>query len=50
MAVLECKDLSKHYGNAPALNHVSLAVEPGRIVGLLAPTARQDHTDCPSES
>ena len=35
MAVLECKDLSKHYGNAPALNHVSLAVEPGRIVGLL---------------
>ena len=39
MAVLECKDLSKHYGNAPALNHVSLAVEPGRIVGLLAPTA-----------
>ena len=37
MAVLECKDLSKHYGNAPALNHVSLAVEPGRIVGLLGP-------------
>ena len=37
MAVLECKDLTKHYGNAPALNHVSLAVEPGRIVGLLGP-------------
>ena len=37
MAVLECKDLSKHYGNAPALNHVSLAVEPGRFVGLLGP-------------
>lgn len=37
MAVLECKDLSKHYGNAPALNHVSLAAEPGRIVGLLGP-------------
>ena len=37
MAVLECKDLSKHYGNAPALNHVSLAVEPGRIVGVLGP-------------
>ena len=37
MAVLECKDLSKHYGNAPALNHVSLAVEPSRIVGLLGP-------------
>ena len=40
MAVLECKDLSKHYGNAPALNHVSLAVEPGRIVGLLGPNGR----------
>ena len=37
MAVLECKDLSKHYGSAPALNHVNLTVEPGRIVGLLGP-------------
>ena len=37
MAVLECKDLTKHYGNAPALNHVNLTVEPGRIVGLLGP-------------
>ena len=37
MAVLECKDLSKHYGNAPALNHVNLTVDPGRIVGLLGP-------------
>ena len=44
MAVLECKDLSKHYGNAPALNHVSLAVEPGRIVGSAGPQRqRQDH-------
>ena len=37
MAVLECKDLSKHYGSAPALSHVCLAVGPGRIVGLLGP-------------
>ena len=37
MAVLECKDLSKRYGHTPALDHVSLAVEPGRIVGLLGP-------------
>lgn len=37
MPVLECKDLSKSYGNMPALNHVSFAVEPGRIVGLLGP-------------
>ena len=47
MAVLECKDLSKHYGNAPALNHVSLAVEPGRIVGLLGPNGSGKTT--PSE-
>ena len=37
MAVLECKDLSKHYGSAPALTHVNLTIEPGRIVGLLGP-------------
>ena len=37
MPVLECKDLTKHYGSAPALNHVSLSIEPGRIVGLLGP-------------
>ncbi len=37
MAVLECKDLTKHYGAAPALNHVNLQMEPGRIVGLLGP-------------
>ena len=37
MAVLECKDLTKHYGAAPALDHVDLEVEPGRIVGLLGP-------------
>ena len=44
MAVLECKDLTKHYGAAPALDHVDLAVEPGRIVGLLGPQRqRQDH-------
>jgi ABC-2 type transport system ATP-binding protein len=37
MPVLECKNLTKHYGSAPALNHVSFTVEPGRIVGLLGP-------------
>ena len=37
MAVLECKDLCKSFGHAQALDHVSLAVEPGRIVGLLGP-------------
>ena len=37
MTVLECKDLSKHFGSAPALDRVTLSVESGRIVGLLGP-------------
>ena len=37
MAVLECKDLCKNYGHAAALDHVSFAVEPGHILGLLGP-------------
>lgn len=35
MPILECKQLSKSYGKAPALENVSFAIEPGRIVGLL---------------
>ena len=37
MPVLECKELCKVYGRIPALDRVSLTVEPGRIVGLLGP-------------
>lgn len=37
MSVLQCNGLSKRYGKAPALEQVSLAIEPGRIVGLLGP-------------
>ena len=37
MPIFECKDLSKSYGGTRALDHVSLSVEPGRIVGLLGP-------------
>ncbi|MCI2058119.1 MAG: ABC transporter ATP-binding protein [Oscillibacter sp.] len=37
MAILECRDLSKRFGNTPALNGINLSVEPGRIVGLLGP-------------
>lgn len=36
-AILECKDLCKSYGKTQALEHVSFAIEPGRIVGLLGP-------------
>ena len=37
MAILTCKGLSKRFGATQALDHVDLAVEPGRIVGLLGP-------------
>lgn len=37
--ILECRDLSKSYGKdlRPALNHVNLKLQRGRIIGLLGP-------------
>ena len=35
--ILECKNLSKNYGSLTAMNNVNLALETGRIVGLLGP-------------
>ena len=35
MPALECKELCKSYGRTMALDRLSLAIEPGRIVGLL---------------
>ena len=37
MAIFECSELTKSYGRASALDHLSLTVEPGHIVGLLGP-------------
>ena len=37
MAILECTDLSKNYGQKAALKKVNLTIEPGQIVGLLGP-------------
>lgn len=37
MAILKCTGLSKSYGHTPALEGLDIAVEPGRIVGLLGP-------------
>ena len=37
MPILECRKLSKSDGRAQALDGVSFAIEPGRIVGLLGP-------------
>jgi len=34
---MECKDLTKKYGGSPALNHLNLTLESGKIIGLLGP-------------
>ena len=34
-AVLECQNLTKSYGKKEVLRGVSLALEPGTVVGLL---------------
>ncbi len=36
-SILECKALVKRYGSKEALGGIDLALEPGRIVGLLGP-------------
>ena len=35
MAVLELRNISKHFGAIHALNDVSLVIEPGEVVGLM---------------
>ncbi|MCI8851874.1 MAG: ABC transporter ATP-binding protein [Lachnospiraceae bacterium] len=35
--LMECHQLSKHYGTKIALDHVDLTIERGRIIGLLGP-------------
>ena len=37
MNTLECRNLSKDYGEFTALNNINLKFEPGRIIGLLGP-------------
>ena len=46
--ILEVKELYKSFGALPAVNHLSFAVQPGKIVGLLGPNGsltadRWDH-------
>ena len=36
-AILECNNLTKQFGSVPALDHVNLSIEPGRVIGLLGP-------------
>ncbi|MBQ2733028.1 MAG: ABC transporter ATP-binding protein [Clostridia bacterium] len=35
--LLRCTELTKRYGNVLALDRIDLAVEPGKIIGLLGP-------------
>ena len=35
--IMECRNLTKTYGSLPALDHVNLSLQSGRIVGLLGP-------------
>lgn len=35
--ILECKDLTKRFGNKTALDQVSFSLMPGKIIGLLGP-------------
>jgi simple sugar transport system ATP-binding protein len=35
MAILELENVSKHFGAIQALTDVSLALEPGQVVGLM---------------
>ncbi len=37
MALIECKDISKNFGEKVALDHVSLDIPQGKIFGLLGP-------------
>lgn len=35
--ILQCSHITKKYGSFPALDDLSLTIQPGRIVGLLGP-------------
>lgn len=35
--ILQCRDLTKRYGNHTAVNRVSLEIQPGTIFGLIGP-------------
>ncbi len=35
--LLECRDLTKSYGQKTAIDHINLSIESGHIIGLLGP-------------
>ena len=40
MALIQCKDVTKNFGEKTALDHVSLDIPEGKIFGLLGHTGR----------
>ena len=38
--ILECRNLTKRYGNKTALDKVNFSLEKGKIIGLLGPNGR----------
>ena len=44
MPILECNNLTKTYAGVTALDHIDLAIDPGRIVGLLGPNGSGNTT------
>lgn len=37
--ILDCRGLTKRYGNKLALDHIDLSLDRGKIIGLLGQTA-----------
>ena len=35
--ILECRNLTKRYGNKVALDHIQFSLERGKIIGFLGP-------------
>ena len=35
--ILDCRGLTKRYGNKLALDHIDLSLDRGKIIGLLGP-------------
>ena len=35
--MIAARELTKYYGNKPAVDHLTFTVEPGRVTGFLGP-------------
>jgi ABC-2 type transport system ATP-binding protein len=44
--MIDARDLSKHYGDKLAVDHLSFTVEPGQVTGFLGRTAQASRPRC----